>query len=43
MKDAGVKNGVCFNQEVGNQALTLRCNGYFDGLYGEGGAAKGRS
>jgi simple sugar transport system substrate-binding protein len=42
MKDAGVKNGVCFNQEVGNQALTLRCNGYFDGLFGEGGAAKGK-
>jgi simple sugar transport system substrate-binding protein len=32
MKAAGVKNGVCFNQEVGNQALTLRCNGFFDGL-----------
>lgn len=31
-KAAGVKNGVCFNQEVGNQALTLRCNGFFDGL-----------
>lgn len=31
-KDAGVKNGVCFNQEVGNQALTLRCNGFFQGL-----------
>jgi simple sugar transport system substrate-binding protein len=31
-KDAGVKNGVCFNQEVGNQALTLRCNGFFEGL-----------
>ncbi len=29
---SGVKNGVCFNQEVGNQALTLRCNGFFDGL-----------
>lgn len=29
---AGVKNAVCFNQEVGNQALTLRCNGFFDGL-----------
>jgi simple sugar transport system substrate-binding protein len=27
-----VKNPVCFNQEVGNQALTLRCNGFFDGL-----------
>jgi simple sugar transport system substrate-binding protein len=33
-KDAGVKNGVCFNQEVGNQALTLRCNGFFKGLTG---------
>jgi simple sugar transport system substrate-binding protein len=31
-KDAGVKNAVCFNQEVGNQALTLRCNGFFTGL-----------
>jgi simple sugar transport system substrate-binding protein len=33
-KAAGVKNGVCFNQEVGNQALTLRCNGFFMGLTG---------
>jgi simple sugar transport system substrate-binding protein len=31
-KDAGVKNARCFNQEVGNQALTLRCNGFFEGL-----------
>jgi simple sugar transport system substrate-binding protein len=31
-KEAGVKNAVCFNQEVGNQALTLRCNGFFTGL-----------
>jgi simple sugar transport system substrate-binding protein len=31
-KEAGVKNPVCFNQEVGNQALTLRCNGFFQGL-----------
>ena len=31
-KAAGVKNAVCFNQEVGNQALTLRCNGFFMGL-----------
>lgn len=30
-KEAGVKNPVCFNQEVANQALTLRCNGFFDG------------
>jgi len=34
-KDAGVKNAVCFNQEVGNQALTLRCNGFFMGLTGK--------
>src|SRR4029079_13134961 len=31
-KAAGVKNPVCFNQEVGNQALTLRCNGLFTRL-----------
>ncbi len=31
-KAAGVKNAVCFNQEVGNQALTQRCNGFFQGL-----------
>jgi simple sugar transport system substrate-binding protein len=31
-KAAGVKNAVCFNQEVGNQALTLRCNGFFQGI-----------
>ncbi len=33
-KEAGVTNAVCFNQEVGNQALTLRCNGFFMGLTG---------
>ena len=33
-RTAGVKNAVCFNQEVGNQALTLRCNGFFMGLTG---------
>jgi simple sugar transport system substrate-binding protein len=33
-KEAGVQNAVCFNQEVGNQALTLRCNGFFMGLTG---------
>jgi simple sugar transport system substrate-binding protein len=31
-KAAGAKNVVCFNQEVGNQALTLRCNGLFQGM-----------
>ncbi len=39
-KAAGVKNGVCFNQEVGNQALTLRCNGFFQGLGLAEGAGK---
>ena len=33
-KELGVKNAVCFNQEVGNTALTLRCNGFFFGLTG---------
>jgi simple sugar transport system substrate-binding protein len=39
-KEAGVKNAVCFNQEVGNQALTLRCNGFFQGLGLAEGAGK---
>jgi simple sugar transport system substrate-binding protein len=39
-KDLGVKNAVCFNQEVGNQALTLRCNGFFQGLGIAEGAGK---
>jgi simple sugar transport system substrate-binding protein len=34
-KAAGVKNAVCFNQEVGNKALTDRCNGFFTGLTGK--------
>ena len=38
-KALGVKNPRCFNQEVGNQALTLRCNGFFEGL-GVDGADK---
>jgi simple sugar transport system substrate-binding protein len=39
-KAAGVQNAVCFNQEVGNQALTLRCNGFFQGLGVAEGAGK---
>ncbi|MFL5778829.1 MAG: sugar ABC transporter substrate-binding protein [Chloroflexota bacterium] len=31
-KALGVKNPLCFYQEVGNQALTLRCDGFFKGL-----------
>jgi simple sugar transport system substrate-binding protein len=33
-KAAGVTKAICFNQEVGNEALTLRCNGFFQGLTG---------
>lgn len=35
MKEAGVKKAVCVNQEVGNVALDLRCQGFKDGLGGE--------
>ncbi len=34
MKAAGVSKGVCINQEVGNVALDLRCDGFRDGLGG---------
>ena len=34
MADAGVTNTICVNQEVGNQALDLRCEGFADGLGG---------
>lgn len=30
--EAGVKNAICINQEVGNVALDLRCEGFFEGL-----------
>jgi simple sugar transport system substrate-binding protein len=35
MRDAGVTKAICVNQEVGNVALDLRCEGFADGL-GEG-------
>jgi simple sugar transport system substrate-binding protein len=35
MKDAGVTKAICVNQEVGNVALDLRCEGFADGLEGE--------
>ena len=35
MKDAGVTKAICVNQEVGNVALDLRCEGFADGLGGE--------
>lgn len=31
-KEAGVQNPICLNQEVGNAALDLRCEGFFEGL-----------
>src|ERR687891_1168754 len=34
MKEAGVTNALCINQEVGNVALDLRCEGFTDGLEG---------
>lgn len=35
MAAAGVTNAICVNQEVGNVALDLRCQGFADGLGGE--------
>jgi simple sugar transport system substrate-binding protein len=35
MAEAGVTNAICINQEVGNVALDLRCQGFTDGLEGE--------
>lgn len=32
MAAAGVKNALCVNQEVGNAALDLRCQGFTDGM-----------
>jgi simple sugar transport system substrate-binding protein len=34
MKAAGVTKAICINQEVGNVALDLRCEGFTDGLEG---------
>jgi simple sugar transport system substrate-binding protein len=34
---AGVKHGLCVNQEVGNAALELRCKGFREGLAMTGG------
>ena len=34
---AGVKHGLCVNQEVGNAALELRCKGFKEGLAQTGG------
>lgn len=34
--EEGVQNPICINQEVGNVALDLRCDGFFEGLGVEG-------
>lgn len=34
MAENGVTNALCINQEVGNSALDLRCEGFADGLGG---------
>jgi simple sugar transport system substrate-binding protein len=34
MAEAGVTNALCINQEVGNTALDLRCEGFTEGLGG---------
>ncbi len=40
MGAAGVHHALCVNQEVGNAALTLRCNGFAEGLKETGGTMK---
>ena len=40
MGAAGVKKALCVNQEVGNAALDLRCNGFAAGLKKTGGKSK---
>jgi simple sugar transport system substrate-binding protein len=40
MADAGVRNAVCVNQEVGNAALDLRCKGFTDAMSKAGGKVK---
>jgi simple sugar transport system substrate-binding protein len=34
--EEGVQNAICINQEVGNVALDLRCEGFFEGLGQDG-------
>lgn len=37
MAEAGAKNALCINQEVGNMALDLRCKGFTDAMQKAGG------
>lgn len=40
MAEAGVTNAICINQEVGNAALDLRCQGFTDALAESGGTVE---
>jgi len=40
LAEAGVTNGLCVNQEVGNVALDLRCQGFADALTEAGGTSQ---
>ncbi|MBI5929608.1 MAG: sugar ABC transporter substrate-binding protein [Chloroflexi bacterium] len=40
MAKAGAKNAICLNQEVGNIALDLRCQGFTDGMMESGGKVR---
>ncbi len=40
MAEAGVTNAICVNQEVGNAALDLRCQGFTDALAETGGTVE---
>ncbi len=40
MAAAGVTNAICVNQEVGNVALDLRCQGFTDALTAAGGTVE---
>ena len=40
MGEAGVTTALCINQEVGNVALDLRCQGFTDGLVESGGTVE---
>lgn len=40
MAEEGVTNALCINQEQGNVALDLRCEGFAEGIEGAGGSSQ---
>ena len=40
MADAGAKNALCVNQEIGNVSLDLRCQGFTDAMAAAGGTVE---